>query len=88
MRLVHVAGKRIVIAKTESGYVAFNDNCTHRGGYLAGGAMICGTVQCPWHGSQVDVKTGDVKAGPATEKIIVYSIKENNGKLYISTNSG
>ena len=86
MRLIHVEGNRIVIAKTEDGYVAFSDHCTHRGGSLAGGAMICGTVQCPWHGSQFDVKTGDVKGGPATEKIIVYSIKEDNGKLYINTN--
>ncbi len=28
-----------------------------------------GTVQCRWHGSQFDVQTGDVKCGPAEEKI-------------------
>ena len=83
MRLIHAAGKRIVIARTENGSAAFDDRCTHRGGSLAGGAIICGTVQCPWHGSQFDVKTGEVKAGPSEEKILVYSSEEKNGKLYV-----
>lgn len=83
MKLVHINGQRIVIAKTEHGYVAFDDRCSHKGGSLAGGAMICGTVQCPWHGSQFDVKTGDVKAGPAREKISTYAVKEQEGKVYL-----
>jgi nitrite reductase/ring-hydroxylating ferredoxin subunit/uncharacterized membrane protein len=83
MKLVHVGNRRIVVAKTENGYAAFNDSCTHRGGSLAGGAMICGTVQCPWHGSQFDVRDGTVKAGPAKIPIAVYPVSEKNGKLYI-----
>jgi uncharacterized membrane protein/nitrite reductase/ring-hydroxylating ferredoxin subunit len=84
MKLIHVNDKRIVIARTEKGYVAFDDHCTHKGGSLAGGSMICGTVQCPWHGSQFDVNTGNVKAGPAKEKINTYNITEANGKVYLN----
>jgi uncharacterized membrane protein/nitrite reductase/ring-hydroxylating ferredoxin subunit len=84
MKLLHVSGKRIVLGKTESGYVAFDDRCSHKGGSLAGGAMICGTVQCPWHGSQFDCRTGAVKAGPAKEKIETYRITEDNGKVYLN----
>ncbi|HEY9176658.1 MAG TPA: DUF2231 domain-containing protein [Flavipsychrobacter sp.] len=83
MKLVHVADKRIVIGKTERGFVAFSDYCTHRGGSLAGGALMCGTVQCPWHGSQFDCFTGDVKAGPAEESIKVYELEERDGALYL-----
>jgi uncharacterized membrane protein/nitrite reductase/ring-hydroxylating ferredoxin subunit len=84
MKLVHVNDKRIVIGKTENGFVAFDDRCTHRGGSLAGGAMICGTVQCPWHGSQFDVTNGNVKAGPAKEKITTYTINEVAGKVMLT----
>lgn len=84
MKLVHVGDKRIVIGRTEDGYVAFDDRCTHRGGSLAGGAMICGTVQCPWHGSQFDVTTGIVKAGPASEQISTYKLTELNGKILLT----
>lgn len=83
MRLVHVAGKRIVIARTEDRYVAFDDHCNHRGGSLAGGSMACGIVQCPWHGSQFDVNTGEHKAGPAKESIMTYTVLEENGKLFV-----
>ena len=83
MKLLHLRDKRIVLARTESGYVAFDDRCTHRGGSLAGGAMICGTVQCPWHGSQFDCKTGKVKAGPATANISVYPVSERDGKVVL-----
>jgi nitrite reductase/ring-hydroxylating ferredoxin subunit len=84
MKLIHAKDKRIVIARTEQGYVAFDDRCSHKGASLAGGAMICGTVQCPWHGSQFDVKTGMVKAGPGNEKIQTYEIVESLGKVYLS----
>ncbi len=83
MKLVHVGSERIVIARSESGYVAFNDHCTHRGGSLAGGAMACGTVQCPWHGSQFDVHNGSVKAGPAKEGIKTYLLEEMNNAVYL-----
>lgn len=81
MKLLHIGNKRIVLARTEDGYVAFDDHCTHRGGSLAAGSMICGTVQCPWHGSQFNVKTGCVAAGPAKESIKVYKVEEVGGKL-------
>ncbi|HEY8661013.1 MAG TPA: DUF2231 domain-containing protein, partial [Hanamia sp.] len=83
MKLLHIGNKRIVIGKTEKGYVAFDDHCTHRGGSLAAGAMICSTVQCPWHGSQFSVESGTVKAGPATKSIVVYPLTETNGSIYL-----
>ena len=76
MKLLRVGDKRIVLARSADGYVAFDDRCTHRGGSLAGGVMICGTVQCLWHGSQFDVATGKVKAGPAEKPIAVYKVKQ------------
>jgi nitrite reductase/ring-hydroxylating ferredoxin subunit/uncharacterized membrane protein len=83
MKLVHVNDKRIVVARNEEGYVAFDDFCTHKGGSLAGGSMICGTVQCPWHGSQFDVETGAVKAGPATKPIHVYTVEYAGDKVFV-----
>lgn len=83
MKLVHINHERIVIARSEKGYVAFHDHCTHRGGSLAGGAMMCGTVYCPWHGSQFDVRDGSVKAGPAKEGIKTYSVEEKEGVIYL-----
>lgn len=83
MKLMVVNGKRIVLGRTETGYTAFDDRCTHRGGSLAAGVMICTTVQCPWHGSQFDVLSGVVTAGPADELIHIYKIKVEGQSVYL-----
>lgn len=81
MMLLRVNGRRLVLARTEEGYAVFDDRCTHKGGSLAGGAMICGTVQCPWHGSQFDVQTGKVKAGPADRSLGTYRVDAADGQV-------
>lgn len=83
MKLLRVNGRRVVLARIESGYVAFDDHCTHRGASLADGAVIRGIVQCPWHGSQFDCRTGAVKAGPAEEGIATYEATERDGVVVL-----
>ena len=77
MMLLHAGGHRIVFARTDDGYAAFDDHCTHRGGPLADGVLACGTVCCPWHGSQFDVHDGSVQAGPAEKKIPTYRVEDS-----------
>jgi len=43
--------------------------------------MICGTVQCPWHGSQFRTDSGLVSAGPAGEEIATYRLEEQDGEV-------
>lgn len=81
--LARIADQRIAVAKCSEGMVAFSDHCTHKGGPLSDGALIDCTVQCPWHGSQFDVRTGRVVSGPAENKIDIYSIEIRNNEVYI-----
>jgi nitrite reductase/ring-hydroxylating ferredoxin subunit/uncharacterized membrane protein len=84
MKLLHVNGRRIVLARTEAGHVAFDDHCTHRGGSLADGVLACGTVTCPWHGSQYDAATGAVKSGPTEKPIRTYRVEEVGGRVRLT----
>ena len=89
MKLLHVNGQRIVLARTAGGYRAFEDRCTHRGGSLAGGVLIGGTVQCLWHGSQFDALTGAVRCGPAKAPVRAYDVKETrNGQIVLVSPPG
>jgi len=81
MKLVHVKGKRIVLARTAEGYVAFDDRCPHKGGSLADGALVGGRVQCPWHGSQFEVNTGAVKANPARSAIKTHLVEVSGSEI-------
>jgi nitrite reductase/ring-hydroxylating ferredoxin subunit len=84
MKLLRVDGRRLVLARTEQGYVAFDDRCTHRGGSLAGGVAVGGMVQCPWHGSQFDCRMGTVIAGPAKEPIGTHLVSEKDGRVLLT----
>ncbi|MBA3887994.1 MAG: Rieske 2Fe-2S domain-containing protein [Acidobacteria bacterium] len=83
MKLLRAGQERIVIGRTEQGFVAFDDRCTHRGATLADGALVCDTVQCPWHGSQFDVHTGAVRHGPADQAIQTYPLSVRDGRLWL-----
>jgi uncharacterized membrane protein/nitrite reductase/ring-hydroxylating ferredoxin subunit len=85
MKLLRVGDKRYVLARTADGYVAFDDHCTHRGGSLADGVLMGGCVQCMWHGSRFDVKTGKVVGGPAAKPIGTYEVERRNGKIWMKT---
>jgi uncharacterized membrane protein/nitrite reductase/ring-hydroxylating ferredoxin subunit len=82
--IARVGAERIVVAHCDDGYVAFSDHCTHRGGPLSDGAVIGCVVQCPWHGSQFDLHTGRVVAGPAQDKIETYQVAIRNGEVFVS----
>jgi nitrite reductase/ring-hydroxylating ferredoxin subunit/uncharacterized membrane protein len=81
MKLVRAGDRRIVLARTEDGYVAFDDRCPHRGGSLADGVMAECVVTCPWHGSQFDARTGQRKSGPAEGGIFTYAVEHTGAEV-------
>lgn len=83
MKLVIVNGHRIALARTARGFAAVDDGCTHRGGSLADGVCIGDTVQCLWHGSRFDVKSGEVACGPAKKKIRAYEVRQKDGNVLL-----
>ncbi len=83
MMLVTVGNERVVVGKCADGIVAFADRCTHKGGPLSDGSLTGCIVQCPWHGSQFDVHTGRVVAGPAGAKIGIYEVSISANEVYV-----
>jgi nitrite reductase/ring-hydroxylating ferredoxin subunit/uncharacterized membrane protein len=89
MKLLHVNGHRIVLARTSERYCAFEDRCTHRGGSLAGGVLAGGIVQCLWHGSQFEATTGRVTCGPAAAPIRTFAVSETaDGRIVLASAPG
>ena len=84
MKLVHLNGHRIVVAREGERIVAFQDHCTHRGGPLADGVLACSLVTCPWHGSQFSVETGEVVSGPAQDPIRIYPVQIEGEQVRIA----
>lgn len=78
-------GDRIAVANVGGALYAFGDVCTHRQCSLAEGDLEETTVTCPCHGSQFDVTTGAVLAGPAVVPVPSYRVRVEGDALQIET---
>jgi glycine betaine catabolism B len=65
MRKVDVDGKEVLLANIDGKYYAIENVCTHRGGPLDEGRLHQYEVECPWHSSRFDLRTGYATQGPA-----------------------
>jgi uncharacterized membrane protein/nitrite reductase/ring-hydroxylating ferredoxin subunit len=88
MLLADIAGTRIAVGRCGDDFVAFSDRCTHTGGPLSDGALVACTVQCPWHGSQFNVRTGAVVNGPANNPVETFDAEVREGEIYIRPKKG
>ena len=83
MKEVQLEGESICIVNVEGKYYAIGNICTHEGGPLADGTLEGYEVECPWHGSKFDVRTGEVKEPPASEPELVYQVKVDGTNILI-----
>jgi nitrite reductase/ring-hydroxylating ferredoxin subunit len=84
VKAVDVRGARIAVANVGGTYYAFDDACTHEECSLAEEGELAGTtLTCTCHGSEFDVRTGNVLAPPATVPIKVYRTRVEGDTLQI-----
>ncbi len=83
MRVFDVRGDRIAVANVNGAYHAFDDTCTHMRCSLAEGDLEETTVICPCHGSEFDVRSGEVLQGPAREPVGTYETRVEGGNLEV-----
>jgi glycine betaine catabolism B len=85
MKEVEVNGENICVANVEGKYYAIGSICTHEGGPLADGTLEGYEVECPWHNSKFDIRTGQVTNPPASEPEPAYEIKVDGNNILIKT---
>ena len=85
MKEVEVNGENICVVNVEEKYYAIGSICTHEGGPLADGTLEGYEVECPWHNSKFDVRTGEVTSPPASEPEPAYEVKVDGNSILIRT---
>ncbi len=83
MKAVDLEEERVCIVNIEGNYYAIGNVCTHMGGPLNEGTLEGYDVECPWHGSKFDVKTGEPIRPPARQAIPIYEVKVENNKILV-----
>jgi nitrite reductase/ring-hydroxylating ferredoxin subunit len=85
---VEIDKQVMTIARIDNQFFAFQEFCTHRFGPLSEGSFHGFNVQCPWHNSCFDVRTGKVTNGPAKVDLKTFRVEERHGKIYVGVPTG
>jgi Rieske Fe-S protein len=75
-------GPKVVVTQPTAGeFKAFSAVCTHMGCIV--NQVSNGTIDCPCHGSQYNITTGAVVAGPAPLPLPAAPFKVSGGSIFL-----
>ena len=80
---VTIGENRIAMFRVGDDVYAIGDRCSHAEASLAEGDVWDLTVECPRHGSEFDLRTGEPRALPATVPVPVYPVSIEDGVVYL-----
>jgi 3-phenylpropionate/trans-cinnamate dioxygenase ferredoxin subunit len=76
LQRVRSSGDAICLVRHNGQISALSDICTHQHFSMSQGDLLeDGTLQCAWHGTRYDCRTGEVKQVPATSPLPVFQIR-------------
>ena len=61
---VEINGVELMVSRDASGVKAFTSVCKHQGAALSEGPRRGEWVECPWHGCEWNIATGQMKGAP------------------------
>ena len=80
---VELDGHRIALFRMGDEVHAVADRCSHAEASLAEGEVYDGTVECPRHGAEFDIATGEALSLPATKPVAVYHADVSGGDVFL-----
>ena len=81
--VAEVDGEPVVVCKIDGEFHAIGGVCPHAMGPLEDGNIVDGQVECPWHASRFDLKSGAVTKGPATEATPRYDVSVDGQDILV-----
>src|SRR5262245_56678207 len=76
-------GSSVAVCNADGKFYAVEDVCTHDGGPLGEGFLEGCAIECPRHGAQFDIRTGEVLRAPAYLPIRVFPVRTEDGAILV-----
>lgn len=81
---VTVGDFNLALFRVEGNVYALDDLCTHAEASLSEGEIFDCKIECPLHGAEFDLKSGEAVTPPATKDVKTYETIEKDGWIYIN----
>jgi len=78
-----VNGWHVLVGKTDAGYYAVNDRCTHAASHLSTGRIRRGAVMCPLHGARFELASGRCMGG-AYRDLRIFPLRIVDGTIEVA----
>lgn len=78
-----IGGWHVLVAKTDEGFFAVNDRCTHQAALLSTGRIRRGAVMCPLHGARFEMGSGRCIGG-AYKDLRTFPVRVEEGQIQVS----
>ena len=82
-KLGEIEDKKIAVFNVDGEIYAIDDTCSHAEASLSEGEVFDCLVECPLHGAEFDLKTGEAKTLPATQPVVSYKTDVDDEYLYL-----
>ena len=84
---LEIAGWSVLLTRTDEGYCALNDRCTHQAARLSPGRLRRGAIMCPLHGARFEAATGRCVGG-AYPDLRRFELRVENGMISVLVPDG
>jgi nitrite reductase/ring-hydroxylating ferredoxin subunit len=82
--IVDFGDEEIAVANVDGAFVAFQNDCTHRGGPLGEGILTGDVVECPFHAGTFNIRTGEALTAPAEDNLTTFSVEVDGDDVKIA----
>lgn len=84
LQRVRSGGDAVCLVRHNGEISALSDICTHQHFSMSLGDVLAdGTLQCAWHGTRYDCRTGEVKQDPATSPLPVFQVRLDGDRILV-----
>ena len=81
--LVEVAETPVCLVNVDGTVLAVHDVCTHAMESLSAGWVEGDRIECPRHGAQFSLRTGDALTPPASRALPIFGVEIRDGRVLV-----
>ena len=82
-KIIDLEDEFVLVLRSESGFWAIEDRCSHDDNELFGGEVIGKEIKCPRHGARFDLESGQALCLPAVKAVRTYNVVVSGQDVFL-----